>query len=162
MFSDNLNKLFGDLRSALNDRDFFRLHNISKKIIKIDRMYYENVVVEYISTQMSAQGDSMDQNTRIRNDHFKTWVRNEINSSNDQRKEEIVYFFKQLLLDQEYEHILIFSEGIYSIKIKEEAIIFPSSARFINKKMRGYDKYYTLSQESQDALWVVLDECNLI
>ncbi len=163
MSSEDINKLFGDLRSALNKKDLLEVQNISKNMIKMDQKYYRDVVVNYVSSELASQGASMDPNTRIRVEYFKAWVRDEINHGSEQRKLDKISLFKKLLLPEGLELLCRDNYDGYDTNTNryEIQMSFPSSVRFKIRKKRNGDIYY-LSKEFQDALWVVLDEHSLL
>jgi hypothetical protein len=157
---EDFNKLFGDLRSALGKNNILEVHNISKQMIKTDHQRYQSTVANYVSSELDSQGDSVDQNTRIRIEHFKAWVRDSINSEDSRIKSEKISLFKQLLYPQDHDMHLVFREGKYLET--ENNIQFPSSVRFKTRPSRYGSQWYYLSEEFQDALWVVLDEHGLL
>jgi hypothetical protein len=160
--SEHLNQLFGELRSALNEKDLLKVHNISKELIKTDYEYYQNVVVNYLSSSLNSQGDSMDPNTHIRIEHFKAWVRGEINGNDKIRNEAIIGVLKEFLFAEERGVPLAFHNNRYTIDVMQVSLEFPSSIRFIGKKNLSSRSLYYLEKEFQDALWVVLDEHGLL
>ncbi len=103
----------------------------------------------------------MDTNIRTRIEHFKAWVRNEISSGSEEIKSHKILLLKGILFDQGMGLDLRINNDRNGYRTDfdvDRNLYFPSSARF---KHFPNGRYY-LSEEFQDALWVVLDENGLL
>lgn len=160
MSTDHISKLFGDLRSALNKKDLFGVHNVSKEIIKTDQKYYQDVVVNYVSTELNNQGFAMSPDGIKRIEHFKAWVREEINIKDEIVRQQTIQFFVYLVTNDESSFVLHSHEGKRTTDLRNKSLEFPSSAKFLSKAFGT--RHYALAQDYEDALWVVLDEHGLL
>lgn len=95
MASEQVESLFGELRSAVASHRVLAAHEIAKSIYSLDRAFHAEAVIRYLQSHPMGDG-AMTRDTLVRLEQFKEWVRETLDEHPDNMvyQRDIVRFLK--------------------------------------------------------------------